>query len=222
MDKNIDRYEDIINKITRLNCSFSRIKAVDGTQMSNNEDCIKILKPRENLIGKTFKFITNNEEWIYDGTIEKSFPGLGSQYGTKGLTMSNMICFYESLKINAKWFCILEDDAEINIDNYNLILNFINDNKNSKVDIVLLDDRGNGWGGTAGMLYNKNIIMKLINDLHPLSDFSINSESNCPKNIEYWKANLWDWKLWKYLIQVNKNYKELPCIKSGKYPSTIG
>ena len=67
------------------------------------------------------------------------------------------------------------------------------------------------------MLYNKRIIPRLIHDLHPLSKFSIFSDRVGDKNL----GNLWDWKLWKYVIHINKNFTFLPCVKSCNFPSTI-
>ena len=67
------------------------------------------------------------------------------------------------------------------------------------------------------MLYNKKIIPTVLNDLHPLSNFSINALNYGDKNL----VNLWDWKLYKYISCINKNYKTLPCVKSGSFISTI-
>ena len=115
------------------------------------------------------------------------------------------------------WFCILEDDAELDDDSYNKMKQFVNNKKNRKYDIVLLDGRHNGWGGTCAMLYNKRIIPTLIRDLHPLSNFSILSMNYGDKNL----GNLWDWKLWKYVMHINKNFTTLSCVKSGRFESTI-
>lgn len=218
MDKNKDRYKNISKKLDYLNLKYKRIKAIDGKNMSSDSYASKILAPRHYLLNKKFKCNEKNQTWIYDGTIEKSFPALhlDGHYGTKGLTLSNLSAFEESLKLDYDWYCILEDDAEINNDVYNKILSFINDPENkNQVDIVLLDERADGWGGTAGMLYNKKIIKQLIQDLHPLSNFSITIED------EYKHTGLWDWKLWSYIKNNNINYKNLPIIKSGIFASTI-
>lgn len=219
MDKNLERYQNISNQLDNLHCDYSRIKAIDGFNMNNDDDVKQILKIRENLIGCIFQSVETKRKWIYDGSIFKSFPNLNlyGHQGTKGLTLSNIKAFNEALKINYDWYCILEDDAEIDEISYNKIINFIRNPNNRNVDIVLLDDRHNGWGGTAGMLYNKKIISKLIDDLHPLSFFSITSTKYGDKNL----GNVWDWKLWKYVQFVNKNFKILPCIKSGNFESTI-
>lgn len=217
MDKNKDRYKNISKKLDYLNIEYKRIKAIDGKNMNSDSYATKILAPRGYLINTQFKCNEKNQTWIYDGTIEKSFPALhlDEHYGTKGLTLSNLQAFEESLKLDYEWYCILEDDAEINNDIYNKILSFINDPKNINIDIVLLDERGNGWGGTAGMLYNKKIIKQLINDLHPLSDFTITIED------KYKHTALWDWKLWTYIKNNNIRYINLPLIGSGSFQSTI-
>jgi len=217
MDKNKDRYENISKKLDYLNIEYKRIKAIDGKNMSRDLYATKILAPQRYLINTQFKCNEKNQTWIYDGTIDKSFPSLhlDGHYGTKGLTLSNLRAFEESLKLDYEWYCILEDDAEINNDVYNKILSFINNPENINIDIVLLDERSNGWGGTAGMLYNKKIIKQLIKDLHPLSNFSITIED------EYQHTGLWDWKIWSYIKNNNINYTNLPIIKSGIFGSTI-
>jgi len=219
MEKNKDRKETIsymLNSI--INCNYQIITAIDGNSMDNNLDCIELLHKRDNLIGQTFMCVDNKEEkWEYDGTIKNSFPNLNlnGHYGTKGLTVSNIKAFTIFKNIECEWLLVLEDDAEIDSNIYNNILQFANNNIDK--DIILLDNRANGWGGTAGMLYNKRIINKLIEDLHPLSEFSINSMNIDNVNL----CNLWDWKLWKYVCNINKNSICFPCIQSGKFISTI-
>lgn len=219
MEKNKDRLDVISESLDKLNISYTVVKAIDGYNMENNEDVKKILKPIPRLFGSVFKSIETNGKWIYDGSISKSFPNLKlhGHYGTKGLTLSNIKALSIASKLNYKWFCVLEDDADINIDIYNNIINFVNKDDNNKYDIILLDNRDNGWGGTSGMLYNKRIINQLIFDLHPLSTFSILSDKVGDKIL----GNLWDWKLSKYIRFVNKNFTTLPCIPSGKFVSTI-
>jgi GR25 family glycosyltransferase involved in LPS biosynthesis len=219
MDKNPERYQNISNQLNNLNCNYSRIRSIDGFNMDNDDDVKILLSPRKELIGNLFQSVETKRKWIYDGTIFKSFPNLNlyGHYGTKGLTLSNIKAFIQASKLNYDWYCILEDDSEIDKTSYDSIISFITNKNNENIDIVLLDARHNGWGGTAGMLYNKNIIFKLIEDLHPLSNFSITSTKYGDKNL----GNLWDWKLWKYVIFINKNFKILPCIKSGNFKSTI-
>ena len=219
MKKNKDRLDYISESMNKLNCNYTIVEAIDGNFMENNEDVKKIIKPVPRLFGAVFKSIDTQKKWIYDGTISKSFPNLNlyGHYGTKGLTLSNIKAFMMASSMNFEWFCVIEDDAEINIDIYNNILNFISSSDNKNYDIILLDSRHNGWGGTAAVLYNKRIINKLIIDLHPLSKFSIFSNKLGDEKL----CNLWDWKLWKYLIYVNKNFTTLPCIDSGKFISTI-
>ena len=216
MDKNPDRYKNISNMLNKLKCSYSRIKAIDGYNIENNEDAKKLLKPREHLFGQTFKSCEKNTEtWQYDGSINKSFPNLNlnGHHGTRGLTLSNLLAFKKASEMNNDWFCILEDDAEINFNIYDKIKTFIQNNNH--IDIILLDNRDGGKGGTAGLLYNKRIINTVFEDLHPLSDFSINADKYKNTN------NLWDWKLWIYIENINKNYVQLPCIQSGNFKSTI-
>lgn len=219
MDKNLERYQNISNQLNNLQCNYSRIRAIDGFNMNDDEDALQILRIRENLLSNIFQSVETKRKWIYDGSVFKSFPNLNlyGHYGTKGLTLSNIKAFGEALKMNYNWYCILEDDAEIDQLSYNKIIRFINNSNNQNIDIVLLDDRHNGWGGAAGVLYNKKIISKLIEDLHPLSFFSITSRRYGDKHL----GNIWDWKLWKYVNYVNKNYRTLPCIKSGNFKSTI-
>jgi hypothetical protein len=219
MPTNKDRLESIQTQLNILNCSYSVISAIDGRNMENDEDAKNILHPKENIIGMKFKCLETNTAWSYDGSISKSFPNLKllGHYGTKGLTLSNIKALKIASKLAYDWYCILEDDAIIDEMSYDKILKFINNNTNNKFDIVLLDRRHNGWGGTAGMMYNKKIINRVAVDLHPLSKFSILSHTLGDKKL----SNLWDWKLWKYVVHVNKNFTNLPCIDSGKFISTI-
>jgi hypothetical protein len=219
LDKNKDRLEHISNKFKLLDLSFTRVKAVEGSTMHLDVECQTILEPRLELLHQIFINYTTNEKWEYDGTISKSFPNISlyGNDGTKGLTISNIKAFKFAEKRNENWFCILEDDADINQHSYNTILNYINDVKNLDKDIILLDERHYGWGGCSGMLYNKRIIKQLIEDLHPLSSFSINSHLYGDSNL----GNLWDWKMWKYIGHRNISFGQLPCIKSGNFKSTI-
>lgn len=217
MKKNTDRLASITSSLDQIPCSYTIVEAIDGTNMENDEDVKKIITPVPRLFGALFQSIDTKKKWIYDGTISKSFPNLNlyGHYGTKGLTLSNLKAFMIASNMNFEWFCVLEDDAEINGDIYNKIIHFIKNNKNN--DIILLDARNNGWGGTTAILYNKRVIQKLIIDLHPLSKFSIFSDKFGDANL----GNLWDWKLWKYIIYINKNFTTFPCVSSGNFISTI-
>ena len=219
MDKNKDRLENISKNLNTYNLKFTRVKAINGFNMENDNDAKFILKPRQDVIGNLFQSVETKKKWIYDGTVNKSFPNLNllSHYGTKGLTLSNIKAFVIAKNMNYEWFCILEDDAELDDNSYNKIKNFIQNKSNKKYDIVLLDGRHNGFGGTCAMLYNKRIIPKLIRDLHPLSNFSIRAANYGDKNL----GNLWDWKLWKYVMYINKKFTTLSCVSSGKFISTI-
>jgi len=220
LDKNKDRYDVISKSLSDFDCKFERVRAINGYDMSNDEDAKNLLFPRDYLIGKLFRSIDTKRLWVYDGSVEKSFPNLNlyGHHGTKGLTLSNIKCFEIACNLNYDWFCILEDDAVMDYETLNIIKKFVNDpNNNNKHDIVLLDDRTDGWGGTSAILYNKRVINTLKHHLHPLSNFSILSHKYGDKNL----GNLWDWKLWKYVNFINKRFALLPCVKSGNFPSTI-
>ena len=89
MDKNQDRYNNISNMLNNLNCNFLKIPAINGYDMENDESAKQILAPRQHLMGKIFKSVETKKQWIYDGTILKSFPNLNlyGHQGTKGLTL---------------------------------------------------------------------------------------------------------------------------------------
>jgi hypothetical protein len=224
MDKNKDRLDILLPQLKNIKCSYTIVKGIDGNNMENDADAIKILSPLKNvenkLLGKTFHHIVTKKKWIYDGTVSTSFPNLNlnGHHGTKGLTLSNIKAFMIASKLNYRWFCVLEDDSEIDMNIYNIIkkTSIVNNNK----DIILMDKRDNGWGGTCAMLYNKRIIETLIRDLNPMSLFSINSHKIGDKNLGN-LCNLWDWKLWKYVKYVNKKFTTCPCVPSGKFKSTI-
>jgi len=221
MDKSKDRLDILLPQLNNINCSYTIVKGIDGNNMENDIDAIKILSPTENvenkLLGKIFHHIETKNRWIYDGTVSTSFPNLNlnGHYGTKGLTLSNIKAFMVASELNYEWFCVLEDDSEIDMNIYNIIkkTSIINKNK----DIILLDKREGGWGGTCAMLYNKRIIKTLISNLNPMSVFSRNSHK-----IGDTSHNLWDWKLWKYVKYINKNFTICPCVPSGNFESTIG
>ena len=219
MNKNPERYENITSMLNKTGCLFSRIEAIDGSSIEYNKDCKQILKCRPHLLNNTFKCISSNEEWVYDGGPATSFPGLNlhGHQGTKGLTLSNLKAFEKARQMDYNWYCILEDDAEITKEIYDKLLAFINNEKTRDTDMVLLDVRNYGFGGTAGMLYNKKILECLIKDLHPLSEFSLHMEE------KHGLCNLWDWKLWTYLKHGNPSIKiqNLPCIPCADFASTI-
>jgi hypothetical protein len=219
LDKNKDRYDVISKSLYDFDCKFERVRAIDGYDMSNDEDAKKLLFPRDYLIGKLFRSIDTKRVWVYDGSVEKSFPNLNlyGHHGTKGLTLSNIKCFEIASNLNYDWFCILEDDSVIDEDTLNKITTFVRNTKNNKYDIVLLDNRCGGWGGACAILYNKRVVNTLKHHLHPLSNFSILSDTYGDKNL----GNLWDWKLWKYVNFINKRFALLPCVKSGNFQSMI-
>jgi hypothetical protein len=221
MNKNAERYENIKKMLDSItNCSYSRIEAINGYYIEHNLECQELLKCRTPLLNTVFKCLTFDQEWIYDGSISTSFPGLNiyGHEGAKGLILSNIKAFNNALLMDFEWYCILEDDAIINQEIFDNLHNYIKNPENINSDIILLDDRHFGWGGTAGLLYNIKIIGRLLNDLHPLSEFSITMEE------KYNLATLWDWKLWTYIkntVNPSINYTTFPCIKSGDFLSTI-
>jgi hypothetical protein len=217
LDKNKDRYTKINESLTNVTTKHTRIRAVDGYDLKNDNFCKEILQCNETLLGTIFSSDHIYDTWVYDGTIDKSFPGLKSNghYGYKGLTMSNLKCF-EQFQRNAlkgiEWLCVLEDDAVIDDKVIKSIGNLI---KTGNVfDVALLDKRANGRGGTAGMLYHKRIIPHIYKNLHPLSEFSSDW-------VNERLPNLWDWMLWRYLRTFDVKITNLPIIDSGRYPSTI-
>lgn len=221
MDKDTDRYQNTKSQLDSViyKPNYSRIKGIDGRKMDNDIVCIELLQPKKELVGKEFNH--SDQKWIYDGTPSTSFPSLNinDHYGTKGLTLTNMIAFQEALKPyynSIEWFCILEDDAVITDDSFRAICNFIINPKNSHNDIVVLDVRK--YGGTTGVLYNRKILNKLLNDLHPLSDFSIRFYEKMNRSA------LWDWKLYDYIRKEKSEkifHSLLPCIKESGADSTI-
>jgi len=245
MNKNVDRWQKISTMLNTIPVTYSRIEAIDGFKMEKNKEVLQLLECRDkaNLLNQKLYCKTFQQEWKYDGTIKNSFPGLNivGHEGAKGLILSNIKALKECLKINQEyiyainddnkinldtfqsifkntffkyeWFCILEDDAIINKDIYDRIVLFLDENKSNDLDIILLDKRVGG--GASGVLYNSYIIPQLIDDLHPLSEFSISMEE------KYNHATLWDWKLWHYINNNDINYLLLPCIESGGFVSTI-
>lgn len=222
MKKNTDRWENINNAFktinNKYNCTYIRVEGVDGRNMENDASAKELLKPREHLIGNTFHCCESNEHWTYDGAPATSFPGLflKRHYGTKGLTVSNMKCFDVIQKYypDFNWYCILEDDCDINETTYNTILNTVN-KTNSLNDILVLDDRGKC--GTSAIVYNQRIINDVIEHLHPLSPFSIENEGKYKMG-----TNLWDYKLWSYLDNFKIANETYPIVKSGLFKSEIG
>jgi hypothetical protein len=220
MDKNKERYENIkktLDKITdKHGTEHIRISGIDGFNMEDNREVEYILGNKVNLIGKNFMSIDQKKVWKYDGTVNKSFPGLhlNGHHGTKGLTLSNMKAFYkirDDLQ-EYEWFCILEDDAVMSNDIYTQMIKNIEDNKS--LDIMVFDNRGRG--GTSAVLYSKRIIDKVIGNMHPLSVFSIINEMKYKRG-----SNLWDWKLWSYMDNYKIKNGTFPLVPSGKFPSEI-
>ena len=222
MNKSKDRYQVISDSLDKIGCKYERIEAVDGTNMELDVYAKNLLACKTKLLNTKMECLAFNQCWLYDGSIQKSFPGLNmyGHYGTKGVTISNLRAYQRAMEIDCKWFGVLEDDAVINKNIYKDISSFLNKKENTNMDIILLDSRCDGWGGAAGILYNKSKINYFFEHLHPLSKFSIRMESihKC--------ACLWDWKLWAFIKQTDPSYKSInftrfPCISSGKFKSTI-
>lgn len=221
MNKNKDRWNKIESSVQKLKtinkCNFIRIEGIDGKTMENNEAAKQILQPKPNLIGQTFQCYENNESWTYHGNVSESFPGLfkNGHFGTKGLCLSNVQCFQTILTKypNYNWYCILEDDGELNQQIYQQMVHYININQ--LADVIALDNRG-ARCGTSAILYNQRIITHALEHLHPLSNFSINNESTYGKRI-----NLWDWKLWSYLDVFNIKNVNYSLVPSGSFKSEI-
>ena len=139
MKKNNDRWLVIESALNNLLVSYERIDAIDGFKLDNNREVSSILEIREELINKTFYCKLFNQEWIYDGLTNNSFPGLNlfGHQGAKGLILSNIKALKLCSKINNnyinainddfqnlqllnnninkfEWFCILEDDVDFN------------------------------------------------------------------------------------------------------------
>lgn len=212
MKESINRMKNIEKIFKELDEKYIRIEGINGKNMKDDKICEKIYKKK--LIGYKMNSYEYKQEWEYDGTIEKSFPGLNlnGHYGYKGLILSNMKAFFESIKYSFDWLIILEDDIDlIKIELLQIKNNLLNNSNN----IVLLDERGNGYGGACGIAYRKNIIDKIIKEFDPLSEFSINYEK------KFKKASLNDWKLYDLLKYYNISYNTFPIIRSGYYDSTI-
>ena len=216
-----DRYKVISKSLDELDVKYERVEAVDCNNMNNidNEECKNLLKPRQDLIGKTFKRLNNS--WVYDGTVRTSFIGLhlNGHMGTKALTLSNLKSFEIGIQRQEDWICIIEDDAVIDIDVITKIYNFITIKESSHFDVVLLDSRG--YGGTAGMLYRRSILSTFLLDLNPLSDFSIIEYEKLEESAQNKTPYLWDVKLWFYFRIKKTKVKVIKCIKSGMFVSTI-
>ena len=180
MKKNIDRYSFLKTQFDSLKkkneIKYIRVEAIDGFNLNESEEVKNIIGIRNDLIGLEFKCSENNSTWIYDGTINKSFPGLhlNGHYGTKGLTLSNLKVFnkIKNELNNYEWYCVFEDDARINNDKYKKIKKLIKkvDSLAINIDVIILDTIRKG--GASAVLYNKRIIDTLLSEMHPLSDIS--------------------------------------------------
>jgi hypothetical protein len=225
LDKNLERYDKISSDLNGLKCEYVRIAAIDGKRMETDRDAQVILKPRVELLQNKFQCFETGEEWTYDGTVHKSFPNLhlNGHFGTKGLTLSNMKAFAcaSALSKVFDWFCVLEDDSKIDDESYNSIVHICATTSPSDTDIICMDRRSQSsvdLGGACAICYSSHIVDKCMEDLHPLSPFSIKS----PTLGDSSRTNLWDWKLWKYVKYVNQNFIMYPKVDSGGYESTIG
>ena len=74
------------------------------------------------------------------------------------LTAANLADIYAMGAVPTHLLVTAALPADFGITEFQQILNFINQPENKDIDVVLLDKRHNGWGGTCGMLYNKKRI----------------------------------------------------------------
>jgi len=250
MNKNKDRWDKMVNTLNNLNINFTRVEAIDGFKLDNNNDHIvkQILSKRNELMNSVLKCQTFNQSWIYDGTIKTSFPGLNiyGNEGAKGLVLSNMKAFDECLKINKDYIYGLNDD-NTKLINDNRYLSLTNNNYFKYQWFCILEDDA---------ILNKDVIKKIENFLNDLSknndkidiiildtrigggaagvlynssvisklrkDLHPLSEFSITMEEKYNHSPLWDWKLWHYVNNnININFKTLPCIESGQFTSTI-
>jgi hypothetical protein len=220
LDRNIERFQNVTSTLDYFGSKYVRISAVDGFSMDSDVDVQHILKPRLHLLNQNFNCLDNGDKWVYDGSIESSFPHLHlhGHYGTKGLTLSNIkaLSLASIIAHSFRWFCILEDDVEIDDNVYHDILNTCRATSHEEIDFILMDTRANGFGGTCAICYSSHVVGKCKDDLHPLSEFSLNTHK-----LEGPNANIWDWKLWKYVKKSSRNFLQVPIVFSGNFPSTI-
>ena len=219
MDRNVERYSNIASQLGKSGADYVRIAAVDGFAIEGDVDARRMLTPRPHLMQRRFFCLDSGDVWVYDGSIATSFPHLHlhGHHGTKGLTLSNIkaLTLASVLSHAFRWFCILEDDAEVDENVYHAITDTCKKTSNEECELILMDNRSDGWGGTSAVCYSAHVVAKCKEDLHPLSDFSINVHEKEAS------SNLWDWKLWKYVRYVARNVQRVPIVPSGRFPSTI-
>ena len=67
MDKNKDRLDILLPQLRNIKCSYTIVKGIDGNNMENDADAIKILSLPKNvenkLLGKTFHHLVTKETW---------------------------------------------------------------------------------------------------------------------------------------------------------------
>ena len=64
MDKNKDRLDHITKNLNTYNIPFTRVKAINGFNMENNNEAKIILKPRKDLLGTLFQSVETKKKWI--------------------------------------------------------------------------------------------------------------------------------------------------------------
>ena len=215
--------EFIIKNLKKLNCSFTRIEKINENNLFNDEFCKKILKPNEKLIGKKIcyfeyennleniennienKIIQCKEKWIYDGSIEKSFPFMSldkKSNNMKALYMTNLKAIEKSLNMDYEWFMIIEDIHSINNLIYNKIINFLKNIKD--IDFIYLYNHFNRekYKYIFPFIYKKQITKNLKLSLNPL---------NYNSNFLHCKYNLWNFAL-NYYIKNNCNFEILDIV----------
>lgn len=215
-----DRMQKIADDLTGSPAvRVKRIEAVNGFDLANVPDD-EFLQDYKHLKGSTMYCQGFSETWIYDGTLTTAFPGLslGGHQGDKGLTLSNLRAMKAALASDQleEWVCIAEDDAELPPVTMQEIVKIVNTTTDQ--DILWFDERyrigGEDGSGTVFVCYRKSILPQLIEDMHPLSDFSRGFEAT------FKRGNLWDWQLYAY-ANTNHRLKLHPLVKSGRFPSLI-
>lgn len=199
--------------------AWEKIISFDGKNINNDIRVYKILSPYQYLVGKKLKCNESNEEWVYNGMPNKSFPGLhlNGHSGNKGLILSNLYAMEKAYNDNKlmpnKWNCIAEDDSVLDCDTKNKIYKEL-ENIPINIKVANLDKRLNGIGSSFNC-YRTSILPKLLKELNPLSNFSINHE------IKYGRSNLWDWLLFDCLSEYNIPHTIKSIVNSGNFTSTI-
>ena len=227
LDRSTDRRAHIEAGLASYDGPVSFVRAVDGSNMNNDERVADIFLPYAHLQGTAI-----GGERLSDGTCKSwaldlaqpvgCFAGHSQDghTGDKGLRLSNMIAMRqakeEMTKHNNTWACIAEDDVELNADTMQTIKQVLDD---TKTPVAWLDERSSG--GSSFVCYTGEGLDKALTHLHPLSDFS--RLSMCPNvndNHGMRSTNLWDWQSTALWTNDNSITYE-PIVASGNQGTTI-